>query len=252
KGTFRYTVEIPPAEDEVIVDNNRYEFLVEVADKRLPVLYLEGSPREEYRFLRRALFRDKDFRIASILRIAGPKPFILQGAEPEDGLELPQRGVPASKAPNGYPKTKKHLYNFEAVILGDIEATYLTKKQLAITEAFVRERGGGLLMLGGVNSFNRGKYQGTVIEQMLPVVLPRPDVGYQQREFKIAMTKEGEKHPVMRQSENLLVNRNIWSKAPTLVGYNPIKQKKPGAEILAADAKSGNPVLVVQNYGKGR
>jgi len=240
KGTFRYAVEIPPAPDEVIVDNNRYEFLVKVTDKRLPVLYLEGSPREEYRFIRRALFRDKDFRIAGILRTEGPKKFVLQGAEPEDHLE------------DGFPTSKEHLYRFEAVILGDIEAGYLSKEQLDAVEAFVRQRGGGLLMLGGVNSFNLGRYQGTVVEKMLPVVLPSPDVAYEYKEFKIALSEIGEKHPVMRQSSNPLFNRNIWSKAPTLIGYNPIESVKPGAEVLAFEPKSGNPVLVVQNYGAGR
>ncbi len=255
QGTFRYAVEIPSAPGELIEDNNRYEFLVKVTDKRLPVLYLEGSPREEYRFLRRALFRDKDFRIASILRTEGPKKYILQGAEPEDGLkEAPGPGArgPRDKDINGYPETKKHLYRFEAVILGDIEATYLTRKQREITEAFVRERGGGLLMLGGVNSFNLGNYQDTMIEKMLPVILPRPNVAYQHREFSIALTKIGEKHPVMRQTGNRPVDRSLWSQAPTLVGYNPIREVKLGAEVLATEPKSGNPVLVVQNYGSGR
>ncbi len=239
-GATRYSVEIPPGPDEVIVDNNRYDFVVKVIDKRLPVLYLEGSPREEYRFLRRALFRDKDFRIASILRVEGPKKFILQGAEPEDGLI------------DGFPKTKEHLYRFEALILGDIESTYLTSQQRQNVEAFVRERGGGLAMLGGVNSFNLGKYQNSEIEKMLPVVLPAPEVSYENREFTIALTKIGEEHPIMRQTENVLVNRNIWSKAATLVGFNPIKDVKPGAEVLAVEPRTGSPVLTVQNYGAGR
>jgi uncharacterized membrane protein len=240
KGTFRYSVEIPASPEEVIVYNNRMDFLVKVSDKRLPVLYLEGSPREEYRFLRRALFRDKDFRIASILRVEGPKKFILQGAEPEDGLT------------EGYPKTLEHLYRFEAIIFGDIEAGYLSKGQLEITEEFVRKGGRGFCMLGGVNSFNLGNYQGTVIEKMLPVVLPSPAVAYQQREFSLGLTEAGEKHPVMMQSSNVLFNRNIWSKAPTLIGLNPITEVKPGATMLASEAKTTNPLLVVQQYGSGR
>ena len=254
KGTFRYTVEIPAAADEVIAQNNTFDFLVKIADRRLPVLYLEGSPREEYRYLRRALFRDKDFRIVSILRLAGPKPYILQGAEPEDGLqEPPEPGKPKPKTKvNGYPTTAKALFRFEAVIFGDIEAGYLTKEQLAITEAFVSKKGRGFLMLGGVNSFNRGKYHGTPIEKMLPVVLPDQSVDYRQREFSVGLTKAGETHPAMRQSNNVLINRSIWSKAPTLIGHNPIAKTKPAAEVLAVEPKDDSPVLVVQQYGAGR
>ncbi len=269
RGTFHYTVEIPYNAEEVIRDNNRYEFVVRVADQRLPVLYLEGSPREEYRFLRRALFRDKDFRIVSILRLVnakageapkkkGIKKFITQGAEPEDGLTA------EDEKDNGYPKTKKHLYRFEAIIFGDIPANYLTKEQLQITEEFVRKRGGGFLMLGGVNSFNLGEYQGTVIEKMLPVVLPAPAIEYVQKDLEIFVTEAGLKHPIMRQTGGTgeaddtgigaRVNRSLWNKAPKLIGYNPITDFKPAAELLALGraTETETPLLVVQKYGAGR
>ena len=240
KGPQTYTVQVPPAADEVIVDNNAQSFPLTVTDNRLPVLYLEGSPREEYRFLRRALFRDKDFRIVSILRVGGPKGFLLQGAEPEDGLD------------EGFPDSAEKLARFEAIILGDIEADYLGPKKLALIESFVRKHGRGFAMLGGVNSFNLGGYQGTAIERMLPVTLPGPEVGYKRLEFKIVLSEVGYKHPIMQQSPNPLFNRNIWSKAPPLIGYNPIAAVKPGAQVLAANSKTGEPVVVAQNYGAGR
>jgi uncharacterized membrane protein len=204
------------------------------------VLYLEGSPRTEYRFIRRAMLRDKDFRIASILRLEGPKKFIVQGAEPEDGLD------------GGYPKSLEHLGRFQAVIFGDIDAGFLTKDQLKITEDFVRQRGGGFLMLGGVNSFNLGRYHGTRIADLLPVVLPSPSVDYRQIELNVQLTKAGETHSIMQQSPNVVLNRDIWSKAPTLIGYNPISGVKPLAQVLALEPKSGTPILSVQNYGAGR
>ena len=240
KGTFTYTVEVPPQEQEIIRDNNRRDVLVHVIDDRLPVLYLEGSPRTEYRFLRRAMLRDKDFRIASILRLDGPRKFVTQGAEPEDGLE------------DGYPKSLEHLGRFQAVIFGDLDADFLTPAQLAMTEQFVRRRGGGFLMLGGVNSFNLGKYQGTPIADMLPVVLPPASAAYRQVEFPVALTRLGEEHSILRQSPNLVLNRDVWSKAPTLIGYNPIERAKPAAQVLAVEPKSGTPILAVQDYGAGK
>ncbi len=247
KGTFTYTVEVPPHSEEVIRDNNRHDFIVKVVEDRLPVLYLEGSPREEYRFLRRALLRDKDFRIASILRLEGPKKFVLQGAEEEDGLA------------DGYPKSLEHLGRFQAVIFGDVAADALSADQLRITEEFVRRRGGGFLMLGGVNSFNLGRYQGTPIAAMLPVVLPAPSVEYRQVEFNVRLTKAGEEHPIMLQSPNVVLNREVWQKAPTLVGYNPLAETKPLAQVLAVGthsaanvSPSGAPILTVQDYGAGK
>jgi len=240
KGKQTFTIRVPAAEGELIVDNNALSFPVTVTDRRLPVLYLEGSPREEYRFLRRALFRDKDFRIVSILRVEGPKGFLLQGAEPEDGLE------------KGFPDTPAKLARFEAIILGDIEAEYLTPKQLGLIETAVRVHGRGFCMLGGVNSFNLGGYERTAVARMLPVVLPAPNVAYKHVEFRITPTEVGLKHPTLQQSSNPLINRRTWEQAPPLIGLNPIETVKPGAQVLAVNSQTGAPVLVAQNYGAGR
>ena len=240
KGKQTYTIRIPAAPGETIVDNNTLSFPVTVTDRRLPVLYLEGSPREEYRFLRRALFRDKDFRIVSILRVGGPKGFLLQGAEPDDGLE------------KGFPDTAEKLARFEAILLGDIEAGYLTPAQLGLIETAVREHGRGFCMLGGVNAFNLGGYQKTAIDRMLPVVLPAPNVSYKQVEFRITLSEIGHKHPIMQQNSNPLFNRRTWDEAPPLIGFNPIDAVKPGAQVLAVNSQTGQPVLVAQNYGAGR
>jgi len=103
-----------------------------------------------------------------------------------------------------------------------------------------------------VNSFNLGRYQGTPIADLLPVVLPGPSVGYRQVEFNIRLTKIGETHSILQQSPNLVLSRDIWSKAPTLIGYNPIAAVKPMAQVLLDQAKTDTPVLAVQNYGAGR
>ena len=240
-GTFKYTVEMPPFPAEKIVDNNRTEFLLHVTDRRLPVLYVEGSPRTEFRFLRRALYKDKDFRIASILRTANvQRQPLVQDMESGDGIET------------GYPKRKEDLFRFEAVIFGDIEAGYFSAEQLKMTDEFVRERGGGFLMLGGVNAFNLGSYQGSIVEKMLPVTLESAPTAYDNRELRLLPTALGLLHPILHQTEDSVKNRNIWRDAPPLIGINPLKGVKPGAVLLASDSVKQQPLLAVQNYGAGR
>ncbi len=123
---------------------------------------------------------------------------------------------------------------------------------MKITEEFVNKRGGGFLMLGGVNSFNRGGYQGTPIDKMLPVVLPGSDVPYRQVDVTMRVTELGLKHPILLQTENPYADRLTWNSAPKLIGYNPLPGKRPAAQVLANDAKTGSPLLVVQKYGAGR
>jgi len=248
EGTATYKLAVPVADGESIADNNAREFAIHIQDDRLPVLYIEGSPRLEYRFLRRALFRDRDFRLVGLLRLASDR-FYVQGAnDAESYLE------------RGFPDTRERLFAFEAVILGDIEASHFTRPQLELLEDFVRERGGGLLMLGGVNSFGLGKYAGTPVGKMLPLdispAVPSTSLGpgpaYSDERYNALVTPEGLKHPVMRLSPDPDQNRRLWEKAPPLLGITPVRGVKAGASLLITSANGGRPVLAVQNYGAGR
>ena len=61
----------------------------------------------------------------------------------------------------GFPQSAEELYRFHAVIVDDLEADFFTADQQTLLQNFVSERGGGLLMLGGMESFAQGKYQRT-------------------------------------------------------------------------------------------
>ena len=245
EGTATYRVSIPPGKGEAITDNNSREFVLEIQDDRLPVLYIEGSPRLEYRFLRRALFRDRDFRLVGLLRLASDR-FYVQGAnEAERYLDA---GFPDASD----PRARERLFAFEAVILGDIEAGYFSPGQLALLEEFVRVRGGGLLMLGGVNSFGLGRYAGTPVGKMLPLDVSPNHPPYTDERYDARATDEGLAHPVMRLVSDEEANQRLWEKAPPLIGLTPVRKVKPGAQVLLARADGGLPVLAVQNYGQGR
>ncbi|MCX5685796.1 MAG: hypothetical protein NT049_19245 [Planctomycetota bacterium] len=242
EGAATYKVSIAPAAPaETNTSNNFKEFVIELQDDRLPVLYIEGSPRLEYRFLRRALYRDTDFRLIGLLRLAKDR-YYVQGAN--DAEKWLEKGFPDASD----PQAKQRLFAFEAIILGDIEAGYFTPEQLALLEEFVRVRGGGLLMLGCVNSFGLGKYAGTPVGKMLPLEVSPQDLPYSDEQFGAKVTEEGLTHPVMRLVPDPNENQRMWEKAPPLVGITPIRKVKPGASVLLAQEKGGLPVLAVQNY----
>ena len=248
EGIFTYTVEVPPEPGEKLLSNNRRQFRLEIQERRLPVLYIEGSPRTEYRFIRGALFRDKDFRIVTILRTGkdakGKDRYLVQGAE-EDPAQL-------KDLLEGFPKTKERLFAFEAVILGDLEASRLSGAQQAMLEEFVGKHGGGLLMLGGENSFNVGGYEGTPVAKALPVELAGRTVPYDRKKFRVRVAEKGVTHPIMHQTGDVVSNVNIWNSVSPLMGHNPVKGLKPGAVGLLESVETGEPILAVQNYGAGR
>jgi uncharacterized membrane protein len=239
-GTGVYTLEIPAAPSEKYPQNNSRDFTMVIEDDRLPVLYIEGSPRQEYRFLRRALFRDPDFRLVGVLRLA-PDRFFLQGSNETENYLL-----------TGFPTTSEQLFRYQAIILGDIEAAVFSREQMALIEEFVKTRGGGLLMLGGVNSFGLGRYAGTPVARMLPLSISASDAAYSDAEYRAKPVEAQLSHPVMKISLDSLENASIWGAAPPLVGITPVQGVKPGATVLLTREGTGEPVLAVQNYGAGR
>jgi len=240
EGSATYTASIPAGQGESLTNNNSRDFTIEIQDDRLPVLYVEGSARTEYRFLRRSMYRDQDFRVVGLLRLS-PQRFYVQGADTNE-----------SYLASGFPTNRTDLFRFQAVILGDIEASYFTPAQLQMLEAFVRERGGGLLMLGGVNSFGLGGYAGTPVEKLLPVRISAHDAPYTDELIKFVPAPGVMAHPVMRVAPDPEQSLAIWNTAPPLIGLTPLSGVKAGATLLLQDEKSGRPVLAVQNYGSGR
>ena len=240
QGSATYTLAVPAHADENITDNNSRDFTIDIQDDRLPVLYIEGSPRLEYRFLRRALFRDRDFRLVGLLRLASDR-FYVQGANQSEAYLT-----------RGFPDTAERLFAFEAVILGDIEASHFTRDQLDLLERFVGERGGGVLMLGGVNSFGLGRYANTPVGKVLPLAVSAADPAYSDERYSATVTPEGLKHPVLRLSPDPDANQRLWEKMPPLIGITPVSGVKPGASVLLMHEDARRPVLAVQNYGAGR
>ncbi|MEQ1574745.1 MAG: vWA domain-containing protein, partial [Vicinamibacterales bacterium] len=135
---FRFKV--APQPDEVVTQNNAREALVDVRDTREKILYFEGEPRFEMKFIRRAVADDKNLQLVVLQRTADNKFMRLEVDNPDELL-------------GGFPKTREELFAYRGLVLGSVEAGAFTGDQLQMIADFVDKRGGGLLMLGGARSF---------------------------------------------------------------------------------------------------
>ena len=88
--------------------------------------------------------------------------YLAQALEQED-VVLDVR--PASGAPNDFAD----LQSYDLVMIDNIPATDLSPEQMKLLSSYVRDFGGGFIMLGGDNAFGLGGYFRTPIEDMLPV-----------------------------------------------------------------------------------
>jgi uncharacterized membrane protein len=242
---FQFRLE--PLPSETILQNNEKTVLLRMEDAQPKILYVEGEPRWEFSFLRRAVFTDKNLRLVTLLRQADGK-FLRQGIESPSTLE------------KGFPDDKEELFKYRAIILGSVEASFFTFDQLRMISDFVSQRGGGFLMLGGRNSYAQGGYINTPLEDVLPLYLSLGTgkiPGYQNLEFKVRLTSYGEAHPICRLSVPQDLNRKRWEAAPDLVGFNPTAGPKPGATVLARGSVLGNSgenpvILAFQRFGRGK
>jgi uncharacterized membrane protein len=244
-GPMALRFRIPVQEGERVAQNNQREVEVNVMGERAKVLYFEGEPRYEVRFIRQAEAGDPNVQVVALVRTA-PRKFLRLDVDS------------ANELVDGFPRTRDELYRYRALVLGSIEASYFSHDQLQMIADFVSQRGGGLLMLGGPMSFAEGGWAGTPVEEALPVLLgpPARDRGGLPAEIKVAPTPAGLADPVVQLGAAPGDVAARWDSLPPVTTVNPISELRPGATALltgTGEGLSGNQVVLAhQRYGRGK
>lgn len=244
-GTRHFSFSIQSTGDR-IEENNTLDALIQVENDHPEILYIEGEPRWEYRFLRRAIADDPNLRLVTLLRSSANK-FYRQGIGREEVLA------------EGFPVKREELFRYKGLILGSIESTFFTQDQLKMIVDFVSQRGGGFLMIGGKNTFSAGRYQNTPIADILPVRLSQEggESSFVLDKLKFSVSDYGKTHPLMKLSPDASASVKKWSELPSLNEFNKTLDAKVGAVVLArgeAEKKAeASPILLAyQRYGRGR
>ena len=244
RGARLLRVRIPVQSDEMVKENNDREAVVVVSDRKEKILYLEGEPRFELKFIRQAVEDDKNLQVVTLLRSAKDK-FLRLSVD--DSVELSA----------GFPKTREELFAYRGVILGSVEASFFTVDQLRMLADFVGVRGGGLLALGGRRALAEGGFAGTPLADALPVELGPPagsDSGA--TEIVVTPTAAGVLHPATQLAPNDSATAGLWRQMPPLTTVNEVGRPKPGATVLLEGKAEGDrrarPTLTFQRYGRGK
>jgi len=277
--TSKLLLSVSSLPDEISTANNHLQAEVQIDRTKIRVLYLEGSSqplqpvqtensremRGPYSDLQQALTDDEDIECV-VLHAPSGRGRLIRVADSN-----------RTTASRGFPETVAELSAFDAIILSDISAEAFTDQQLQWIEKWIGQRGGGLLMVGGRNSFAAGNWEETPLAAMLPVTLREENDWLPGTQVAVRAEPKATMHPLWSIVSDSVQNKEIVGKFPTFFGANRWGGLKPnltrvlGVSSVAtappggADAGptesttkeesstgTGEPAIVIGQYGRGR
>jgi len=236
---LRFSIDPLPGEENPL--NNAVTRLVNVESGRRRILYVEGEPRWEYKFIRRAESDDSIIQLVSMLRTTENKIY-------RQGIDNP------NELAQGFPASAEELFAYQGLIIGSVEAGYFTPAQRDLIEQFVDRRGGGLLLLGGRYALADGGWSASSLADLLPSLLPPRKGTFHRDPATVSLTPAGADNVICRLAEDPSRNLARWKKLPYLADYQDPGSPKPGAAVLVEMTGGGRkaPLLITENYGRGR
>ncbi|HUP04342.1 MAG TPA: vWA domain-containing protein [Bryobacteraceae bacterium] len=246
--TLQFAAE--PLAGEQSAANNMLVRMVNSESSPRRVLYVEGEPRWEYSFIRKAEEDDRLVQLSSIVRTSENK-FYRQGLS--DPKELA----------DGFPSRAEDLFVYQGLIIGSVNAGFFTPEQQDLIHQFVDRRGGGLLFLGGQFALGDGDWNASKLTDVMPTALPQePGTFHREADPRNGTTHTtaelapaGMDSAITRLVDDPAANAAKWKKMPYLMDYEDPGVPKPGASVLAnMITPEGHtlPLLITENFGRGR
>jgi uncharacterized membrane protein len=251
-------VSITPQKDEISVNNNRFPVDIGIDRTKIRVLYIEGNVtrmqqvlrgdryemRGAFSDLQDALSEDPDIECVVLMAFPG-------------STDLRRVAGASTAVDRGFPDTVAELSAFDCIVLSNVSENAISEKHQKWIDNWVNQRGGGLCMVGGQFSFGSGGWGGSVIEQILPVVLPEAGEDFEAGDpLAVLPSLTGRVHPIWHIVNDEKQNREILRSFPPFSAGNRLPRAKPNISTVLATATRGQatdiPAITVGHYGKGR
>lgn len=247
-GRAQWRVEValetqPGVPSELIVHNNTRTVAVELIDRPLNVLYVEGYPRWDYRYLKNMLIREESIA-SSILLLSADRDFAQEG------------DIPIARL----PQTAEEMSRYDVIIFGDVSPDAFGADQLALLRDQVAARGAGLLWIGGERHVPRS-YEATALADLLPMQQPGAVERLPADDVALQPTPLAEDLNVMQlrgvaEDASSAADEHWPSDLPALSWVQNLGRLKAAADVLAiagpgaGDAES--PLIARLRYGAGQ
>jgi hypothetical protein len=243
-GDFTVTLAVPPADDELLADNNERTAPIAIRRETLRVLVIESIPRWEYRYLKNALSRDPGIDVTCLLFQPG----------------LSRRGGGTKEYIDRFPTGLDELSTYDVVFLGDVGVgpDELTEEDCRLLAGLVEYQASGLVFMPGWLG-RQETLAGTPLEPLCPVVVDpaRPAGDASDGPRRLVLTEAGRKSLLTKLADSGEENLAVWESLPGVQWYGPVLRAKAGSEVLAVHEDVANefgriPLLVTRTYGAGK
>ncbi len=241
-GEFDYVLEVVEQADETNLLNNAETRHVSIREEKIRVLLADSGPRYEFRFLKQLLERDKSIELSTLMQ--------------ESDLEYAQEDRTAIAR---FPVKKEDLAKYDVLVLGDLAPDQLGSAALENISEFVREKGGGVVMIAGTQ-FNPLAFGGTPLESIFPFEISgvRSPRDASSESFHPKLTLDGQKgNSLFRLGNSEAESLSIWNELPNFTWMLELTKLKPGARVFAEHptkmgANGKLPVILLQQVAAGK
>jgi len=250
-------VEAKPQPGELDESQNFHPIRLDVLDDNISVLFVDGYPRWDYRYLKNSLLRDRTIKVSCLLTSADPS-FRQEGSDDPNRPEHQN-----SWRITAFPESMDQLLDYDVVIIGDVDPREFTDAQLQMIADFVSKKGGGFEMVAGPRWSPRS-YRNTPIESVQPVIITHTQAEDELENitegFRPVLTRAAAHYPLFRffpewpDDEEFVKNHS-----QPLFWYCHGVMVKPGVGITLAEHPTDlgpddhkAPILVIGTYGTGR
>lgn len=241
-GQVIFRVQAATIAGEISPLDNRRTFAVDVRREALDVLYYSCRLGADLKMLRQELGTDPALTFTALYRTLGAR-LTVQGIQATAQDELAR----------GFPTDPERLRFFDCIILGSFPAQAWTTAEMKSLLEFV-EQGGGLIWLGGEESFDGGGYGLTPLQPLLPWELKSSASSLQRGLFSISVPSSVE--PAVAGLRELLAepDTNGVVRAAAVSSLNAPGALRPGTDVLMEAEQDGRrvPLVIMHRYGKGR
>ncbi len=227
-GVNTYRVVLPKLPGETQTSDNESSIVVQVQDAKNRLMYVEGAPRWESKYLSRVLRESK--LVSPAIFLKGPKGKFMT------------YGVNQDVAPD---MDEVRLSLYKIVVLGNLSGEELGDDRARALVKFV-EMGGSLVLLGGSKGWAQDGFVKTPLKTLIPAL--RFGAKAVEGEYRVALTDQGRSHAAFGG------DAEFWNKVPSVLSlFQGVTPSAAARVLVEAQTDHGaQPMILAQDFGQGK